>query len=218
MPSIAFFHGWGFDASFWGNIGLGPSWETYLFNRGYFGEQVLHEQVESVDLLVAHSWGLHWIPEHLLRNCSGIVVINSFLKFVPSNQLEAVKTTRILNRMITQFEQEPHSVLEQFYANVFHPNELVQQIPDFVHNALLMHDLVSMKDREFVVHEALKQKKWLIIQSSHDRILGNAKRTEWDQLKDHARLRIVENGTHALWKTHQNECIHTIRTWLKTVF
>lgn len=218
MPKIAFFHGWGFDASYWGPIGFGPNWETFLFDRGYFGEQVLHENLESVDLIVAHSWGLHWIPEHLLKSCVGIITINSFLKFIPKNQAETVKSDRVLSKMIKNFEQEPHEVLAQFYANVFHPNETKKQIPDFLHHALLMHDLVSMKERELHISDELKSKKWLVVQSSHDRILGNSKRNEWEQLTSHARLRVIENGTHALWNTHQNECIHTIRTWLKTVF
>lgn len=218
MPSIAFFHGWGLSSQFWGPISLGPSWETYVFDRGYFGEQVMFDDLPRIDLIVAHSYGLHWIPKHLLQSCSGIIALNSFQKFVPSSPLEAVKTKRVLQKMKNAFLENPHLVLEQFYSNVFNPFPVTFQVPDFIHHSLLLHDLNAMTENEFVLNESLKGKKWLIISSLNDSILGGSKRDNWKIPKLSLKTKLIVDGSHAVWVTNQKEIIQSIRTWLKTDF
>ncbi|TNE72992.1 alpha/beta hydrolase [bacterium] len=218
MPSIAFFHGWGFDRDFWGNVNLGAGWDTYVFDRGYFGTQELYEDLPRVDLIVAHSWGLHWVPDYLFKNASGIVVLNSFLSFPPDHKLEQIKTLRILDKMMKGFEDDPHTVLEQFYLNVFAPQTVPWDLPDFVHDTLLLHDLEQMKSRVFDMRKVNPNTRWLIMQGKKDVIRAYQGEQEWDSIKKNARYKAIESAGHAIWKTHTQECIQSIRLWLKTVF
>jgi len=218
MPSIAFFHGWGLSSQFWGPVNLGSSWKTYVFDRGYFGDQLMFENLPKVDLIVAHSYGLHWVPEHLLESCHGIIALNTFRKFIPPTKLEGVKTRRVLQKMNSAFQENPHLVLEQFYTNVFNPFPVTFPVPDFIHHSLLLHDLNSMAEKELILKESLKDKKWLIINSANDSILGNTKRDDWDIPKMSLKSKTIVNGSHAVWVTNQQETILSIRTWLKTDF
>ncbi len=218
MPSIAFFHGWGFDRTFWGNIQLGSGWETFVFDRGYFGTQEMHEQLPQVDLIVAHSWGIHWVPEHLLKQASGVVLLNSFFQFLPTNKLEQVKTRRIVDKMLIGFRENPHQVLEQFYLNVFAPQTVAWDIPDFLHHTLLAHDLEQLKNKAFDLRSVSEKTRWLIMQGKKDVIRPFQGEQEWEAVHNQARLKIIESAGHAIWKTHTQECIQSIRLWLKTVF
>lgn len=216
MPSIAFFHGWAFDSSFWGPVNLGPDWKTFVFNRGYFGEQQLFEKLEKVDLIVAHSFGLFWVPEHLLWSCKGIITLNSFRKFIPNHKVESVKARKVLHTMIRQFAENPHTTIESYYKNVFSPTESPTEVPDFIHHSLLFHDLETLRDKEFELNEHLKSKKWLILNGEKDTLISKPSQDDWDGLK--AKTKQIQNGSHAIWKTNTAETVLAIRSWLKTGF
>lgn len=214
MATVAFFHGWAFDATFWGPINLGPNWQTFVFDRGYFGEQRLFPNLESVDLIIAHSYGLHWIPDYLLKSCKGIIAINSFRKFVPDHPLESVRTRRVLQKMIHQFQKSPYSVLEQFYTLVFSPKENSQPLPEFIHHSLLLHDLISMETKAIEINPLLKDKKWLILTGEHDTIVTQASKNDWNGFA--TKQVLIKDGTHVLWKTHIQDTVLAIRSWLTT--
>lgn len=211
MSSVALFHGWGFDANFWGKLQFGENWTTFVFNRGYFGDQKKFEELRAVDMIIAHSWGLHWIPEHLLKSAKYVIAINSFSQFIPEHQLESVKARRTLKKMIDGFSQNPHAVLELFYTNAFDQEEHGQEIPDFLHKTLLLHDLEQMLQNKPDFSNLPEDQKWLIIHSKKDKIMSQAVLEDWKKCGIDARIRIIEDGNHVLWRSHAKACLESIK-------
>lgn len=105
---FCFFHGWGFDKTFWDPLAaLLPKPHTY-FDRGYWGSP----QEPCFDLAehwigIGHSLGWHTMMMSDTSRFTAFVGINGFHAFGAQ--------PRVLDRMIKKFETQPDQVLRDFY-------------------------------------------------------------------------------------------------------
>ncbi|MFD1958014.1 methyltransferase domain-containing protein [Novosphingobium panipatense] len=113
---LLFAHGWGFDRHFWAPLAaLLPEWDHAIDDRGYFGEPC-EPLLEGPCLAVTHSFGTMRVLAALPAGLVGIVAINGFERFTALPGRAGVPT-RVLDRMLRRFENDPIGVLNDFHAN-----------------------------------------------------------------------------------------------------
>lgn len=213
---IIAFHGWGFGPRCWkpweANLSKFGTFQTY--NRGYFGSSNGELQSPSEDrqtVLIAHSFGLHWIDDKLFENASLLIVVGGFFQFHPVAAQYKRRSRTILRQMINQFEVYPEKVLRNFYADCYAPHEVENEEIGELNHQLLLDDLERL-DQSLVDEEKLKKvNKICIIHGSDDHIVPKNKGREiFNQLSKNARYFEIKNAGHAIPITHHNQCLEFI--------
>jgi pimeloyl-[acyl-carrier protein] methyl ester esterase len=123
MRTIAFVHGWGFDASFWQPVADRlPDFAKSFVDFGFFGEPA--QPRLDTPLIVSHSLGFAWALANLDRPWAGIVAINGFARFTRAPDFVAGTPPRLVDRMIARFADEPETVTTEFLGRcgVDHPD------------------------------------------------------------------------------------------------
>ncbi|MCW9707208.1 alpha/beta fold hydrolase [Fodinibius salsisoli] len=213
---IIAFHGWGFGPRCW------KSWEKGLsnfgtfqsYNRGYFGSSNGEIPLPSTDrktVLIAHSFGLHWIDETLLERANLLVILGGFLQFHPVAAQYKRRSRTILKQMRKQFEAYPEKVLSNFYADCYAPQEVENDEIGELNHQLLSEDLEWL-DESFVAAKQLKNvNKICIIHGSDDHIVPKSKGRElFNQLPQNARYFEIKKAGHAIPITHHTQCLEFI--------
>lgn len=213
---IIAFHGWGFGPRCW------KLWETNLskfgtfqtYNRGYFGSsngQIRLPATDRQTVLIAHSFGLHWIDETLLNNTNLLVILGGFLQFHPVAAQYKRRSHTILRQMINQFEVYPEKVLRNFYADCYAPQEVENEEIGELNHQLLLDDLEWL-DGSSVSAEKLKNvNKICIIHGADDHIVPKRKGREIsNQLSKKTRYFEIKNAGHAIPITHHTQCLEFI--------
>ena len=116
---ILFYHGWAYDADFWKQK-VDPKFNVSFFDRGYFAhpnEELSFSSLAMRKVIVAHSLGLHFVPEKLLHEADQILCFGCFSHFHPLDKFREKLSRRTLNLMCKQFEKDPQRVLETFWLN-----------------------------------------------------------------------------------------------------
>lgn len=106
-------HGWGFDAAIWSElVRLLPEFDFALADQGYFGSPAT-ARPEAPCIAVTHSMGAMLVLADPPPACRGLVVFNGFDCFVAQDGFPGV-ASRIVERMVNQFESRPEAVLADF--------------------------------------------------------------------------------------------------------
>lgn len=121
-PCLLLVHGWGFAPGFWGELLLRlPDFDAECVDLGFYGERRVPEI--SRPLVVAHSMGLPWALANIPRPWSGLLAVNSFARFTRAQHFIEGVPPRMVERMQSRFESDPHGVTAEFLARcgVFEP-------------------------------------------------------------------------------------------------
>lgn len=132
-------HGWGFDSRAWQHwlqdfaVRNGYVIEAQCADRGYYQatspepKQPLAwrsnwrdsiNEKQSLQVVIAHSLGLHLLPENLIAECDLLMVISGFSYF---NELDAKRGQKLVSRMLTKLQHDPTSVVRDFLQNCYDP-------------------------------------------------------------------------------------------------
>ncbi len=237
LLEVMAYHGWGFASPCW------QDWQTrflllgqcqwYGYDRGYWGERQTPQfsATDSHKVVLAHSYGLHWWMSDwqgsgLLTDIDLLVIFGGFQHFHPSEPKAKRRSQRVLRQMITQLEQDPLTVLRQFYQNCDYPDAIRQggrdanadtQMPTLDH-ALLLSDLQALDQAQLDLTPLRQIPRILIFQGLQDLIVPVAQAEQlWEQVQfsrgDAARTLpsgicpyIPLAGGHALPFTHLEAC------------
>lgn len=141
-------HGWGFDRHCW------RDWQHALTaqqidlqcaDQGYFGEpQPVRFQTEAPKLLLAHSFGLHHIPEDQLAVAQGLVIFAGFLTFHPPQNPQRDQSVAALIALQRSFEKQPEQTLAAFRQQCFRPQSDPLERPQRLNAERLATDLAQM--------------------------------------------------------------------------
>jgi pimeloyl-[acyl-carrier protein] methyl ester esterase len=202
IEAIAY-HGWGFDRHCWepwvqrfATIGV----TLRAADRGYFGaEQSWEFGPASYNILVTHSYGLHWCPAAQRRSADLLICLAGFAAFHPEEGAAGRRSRRLMARMLAAFETEPAAVLEEFWRNCLDP-EADRDIEDssltrpnlaMADWALLDRDLRHL-DRCQLDPQVPLPRRSIIVHGSADRIvplqqgqfLAELSQAHWIELAD----------------------------------
>ena len=133
MNQIISQHGWGLDQSLWNKLKedlIRQNWIWQDNDRGYYSDfcvkvkWIKNNSNKNKKVALCHSLGIHLIGKEILKEASHIVLINSFLNFIPSNNENKI-TIRTLRRMENKINtREVHFMLEAFITRSFMPNQV----------------------------------------------------------------------------------------------
>ena len=115
MPlSVLFYHGWGFNASFWEPLcSLLPEYAHQCDDAGYFGTPSSPEPTAPY-IAVTHSFGTMRFLATPPPGMVGLVVISGFDRFTETEGFPGT-SHRVVNRMISALAQAPETVLSDFH-------------------------------------------------------------------------------------------------------
>lgn len=214
------YHGWGFDATCWQNWQqqfeeLGFKFKSC--DRGYFGSPMQHEftpvaSLRLCRLLLTHSYGLHWCSAPQLEQADLLIIFAGFASFHPSTERERRQSSRVLNRMIDQFQMIPEAVLQQFRINCYSPDDAVCP-PMPMQPEVLRRDLVTLHTTQLPSPLLTTPSPVLIVQGTQDKILFPQAGRELAQLLKNSHY-IEIAASHALPFTHFSACWQTITPFL----
>jgi pimeloyl-[acyl-carrier protein] methyl ester esterase len=215
IEAIAY-HGWGFDQHCW------ASWKTHFaehgillqtFDRGYFGTPQTPEFTpHSHKIVMVHSYGLHLCPSKHLAQADLLIIFASFVQFHPPSERDKRRSQRVLQQMIQGCQQEPQTVLAQFYTNCGLPLEHDLRGHTVANHNRLVADLQDLNTACFQIHSLNTTPHIVIFHGEMDQIVPRSKGEQWlDLLPNQTHLFLLPNAGHALPFTHTHECWQTLR-------
>lgn len=218
---IIAFHGWGFNRDIWKSWGekllsLG-TFRTY--DRGHFNNP---EKITSSDanhtVLIAHSFGLHWIDEVLFEQTDLLVIIGGFMHFHPFAAQYKRRSRTILQQMINECQVHPEKVLRNFYSNCYAPQEFSRKKIENLNFQLLLDDLKHLNQSKIEAEKLKRADKISIIHGSDDHIVPKAKGREiFNRLPEKSKYFEIKHAGHALPDTHRDQCLGFIKPEIENV-
>ncbi|MGE4279825.1 MAG: alpha/beta fold hydrolase [Magnetospirillum sp.] len=113
MKTLAFVHGWGFDAHFWRPVADRlPDFARIFVDLGFRAEPL--RPGANNPILVGHSMGFAWALAGFPKPWSGAIAVNGFPRFTRAQDFIAGTPPRSLERMISRFETHPQDVAKDF--------------------------------------------------------------------------------------------------------
>jgi pimeloyl-[acyl-carrier protein] methyl ester esterase len=166
MKKLVFVHGWGFTPEFWQGLANEFSDFTCEFvDLGFVGNVRPINDHDAV--YITHSMGLAWVMEQV-SDCKAIVAINGFTKFCRDENWPDGVPSKMLERMIRQFERTPEIVWTEFMKNCGVTDPLY---PVAAKTDVLIDGLRYLRDCDIRTRFASLSVEKLVISATQDRIV-----------------------------------------------
>ena len=187
MNQVITQHGWGLDQSFWVSYKdefQKNGWHWQDNERGYFSKNVTQSKWiknnfnDQIKMVLCHSLGLHLIQGNILDEATHIVLINSFINFLPSGKKKDLiyKSIKRMEKKIKSFETE--IMLKEFIRRSFSPNNMTINFKNVfyknlecLNNNLLLNDLKKLYTDTNSFKSFEKNCNVIVINSKNDLIL-----------------------------------------------
>lgn len=215
MPkgTILCYHGWAFDSACWTPWleALGSNFDVRLFEAGYFQKEGNEPEFfisHGEKIVIAHSFGLHQCKDKLLAQADILVLFGGFLEFHPHAAQFRRRSKLVLQKMISEFQTSPQSVLQKFYQNVYLPSSPPEKDFSALNKNRLLDDLVRLHQQKIEVEKLKKVDKICILHGSDDAIVPRRKGRELhDNFWSKSKYFEIKKAGHALPFTHFEQCI-----------
>jgi pimeloyl-[acyl-carrier protein] methyl ester esterase len=242
-PRFTLHHGWGFSSNIWNGWmqHLEPEFEVENLDRGYFGVSEAGEHERQVELsrremrfqrfgdrtktrnmriVVAHSFGLHLLPQAVLEDTDMLVCIGSFMHFAaPDDRL----ARRTLQRMQSRFEQAPREVLSEFHQKCFDTSGLRLLSPAIMKDEadwnieMLAADLKQLETSKLNDSSLLRIPHILLLHGLNDIIVPPVRAYELQRYLPHSRLILHNSANHALPFLQMDWCLQQIMCYVDEI-
>ncbi len=160
----------------------------FLYNRGYTGEPTGFPE-NPPRRIVAHSFGLHWIPERFFSEIDVLVIVSGFVE---------LKARAAMRAMGTGLKTDPHKVLREFHKACGLPQQEAAQIDA----ALLAEDLERLSTSVFDPALLASVPHCIVLHGNEDAIVSIDASLK---IPTHHRHCVAHAG-HALPYTHPELC------------
>lgn len=210
---IIAYHGWGFDSTFWKDwvLSLNKNIQFKPADRGYFLEEKRPRFSEESKhrVLFLHSYGLHWCPHENIEQATCIVIFNGFIEFHPKKKQDRNRSVKVLQKMISEFNNNPEAVLNKFWKNSFFPAQdketcIPKGKPD---TELLLSDLKALNNSTFDLKQLKNGTPTMSLDGGSDRILTHNRGKKFTELTDgNAVYHFIKEAGHGLPVTHFRDC------------
>ena len=201
MNQIISQHGWGLDQSLWNKLKedfIRQNWIWQDNDRGYYSDFCVKVKWIKTDsdnnkkVALCHSLGIHLIEKEILKEASHIVLINSFLNFIPTNNERNI-TMRTLRRMEKKINTlEVRFMLEEFISRSYMPNQV----------DIKFKSIFNLNSKQINLKSLLKDFQKLYFQPS-----------KFDLFSKHAEVLIIKSKNDFILKEYaSNEFINLLNT------
>ncbi len=210
---ILMFPGWGFNADSWKiwDAFLEPDYKLKKFEPGYFGSERrvkfsgLHNRL---NVIFAHSFGLHQCSPEQLRRADLLVIFSGFIHFHPRAKQYRRRSRLVVHQMINKLEEYPRKVLEDFMDNCYHPEPADPSIPkNSINKQRLLSDLKCLNSEQLNVELLNYIPSICILHGREDAIVPNKKGRElYESISVQGHYYEIHQAGHALPFTHTQMC------------
>lgn len=165
MLQIIWSHGWGFNAPFFTPMRSTLSgYNHFVIDWGYFSNpQPVMPRSDQPLIGIGHSLGFAKLLE-LGLSFDGLISLGGFTRFCQADDFKAGMPHRILQRMQTGFQLNPHRVLADFYTSCGY--DALPHSVELMNIGLLQEDLQKLMR----VTQTLPSVPFLAIAGVTDRI------------------------------------------------
>ena len=202
---LRFLHGWAGSASVWSAvIALLPDFDCCADDRGYFNPPIAADEGE---IAIGHSFGtMRALAEpHGMR---ALVAINGFDCFTARPGYPAA-APRVVDRMLTRFDQDPQALVATFRASVGAPHTPLLRDP-----AALRADLAAMRELDL---RARTKVPVVSVQAADDPVVPAAVHPHLFGAAPVVERIDVATGGHVLPETAPELCAHAIRRAIELI-
>lgn len=218
---IIAYHGWGLSGDAW------QPWHKLFSDeiqfdsadRGYFGKPFtpIFNPACSKKIVFAHSFGLHWCDQSLLREADILVLFSSFLKYHPESKKQEQNSILKLRQMMGRFVEKPEEVLQTFYKDVYHPNKPLPIPEGSLNHELLLEDLSLLHTSEISL-QTLHQIPFIkIFHGSEDKVIPKkSARDLYHQLRHRSQYYEILQKGHSLPYTDADSCYPILKPEFET--
>lgn len=224
-------HGWAFDSSCWRgwlpHLKENPGCEVRIqtADRGYFGEakevEPFKNDADSCKIVVAHSLGLHLVPEEILKKTDLLVLAGAFSYFHNGDAMEQKRSRRTVNIMLEKLNIDALAVLDDFYSNCYKPlltsQMLLMRKTDNINVDLLTEDLELLNTNHFDLSKIRQIPNILILQGSEDCIVTPAQSQTLHQELKGSSIVLFEGAGHSLPLTHVAPAWISVRAAMRQI-
>jgi pimeloyl-[acyl-carrier protein] methyl ester esterase len=208
---IIAYHGWGISKDAW------KPWQKFFSDsiqfdaadRGYFGKpfKPIFNPSCNKKVVFAHSFGLHWCDQALLKEADLLVLFSGFLKFHPEPKKQEQNSILKLQQMMGRFVEKPVEVLQTYYKDLFHPNKPLAIPEGSLNHELLLEDLSLLHTSEIGL-QILHQVPFIkIFHGSEDKIIPKkSARDLYHQLRHRSQYYEILHKGHSLAFTDADSC------------
>lgn len=222
-------HGWAFDSGCWRawmpHLKENPDCELRVQtpDRGYFGNyrpvEAFSKERDVVKIIVAHSLGLHLLPEDILRSADLLVLAGAFSQFHSGDALEQKRSRRTVQLMAEKLQAVPVSVLDDFCSKVYHPlltsQMLLMRKIENINVDLLADDLRLLNTNEFNLDLIRNIPQILLLHGSEDAIVSPSHAHLLNDELAQSSMVLFEGAGHSLPLTHVAPAWISIRTAMR---
>lgn len=225
-------HGWAFDSRCWRgwmpHLKENPDLQVsvQIPDRGYFGTtrkiEPFSDSRDACRIVVAHSFGLHLIPDAILAKADLLVLAGVFTHFHAGDPLEQKRSRRTVQMMIEKLKVDPISTIDDFYSSCYHPlltsQMLLMRKTGTVDVELLSSDLQLLNTNHFDIESIRKIPQILLIHGSEDAIVKPSHSHKMNEELTESSMVLFEGAGHSLPLTHVAPAWISIRTAMRQIF
>lgn len=210
---IYFLHGWGFDWRCWDEWKrfINPDISLHFFNRGYFNQTKNDFDLSLSDtfkIVIAHSFGLHYLPSLVFENIDILVLISSFVQFhqYATNLKISQKQIALMKKRILT---DPQGLLKDFHSRCG-LNDYTISNKNF--NTQLLYDDLDMLDNNIIEIDELKTvRQMVLLHDTHDQIVSYAHSEMLNKKLTESKLFLHSGNGHALPLLSPLWCIQSVQ-------
>lgn len=211
---LYFVHGWGFNNTVWHkwSASLKQSIPANFFDRGYFKNKKQEFNFNfsgRSKILIAHSFGLHYLSANDFSQIHMLILINGFRQFheYAENIAFSQKQIELMKRKLLL---DPTDLLTNFYTNC----GLQNTTPDspLTNSRLLYDDLVLLNTHHLDLDNLKSIPKILLLHGAKDIIVDPEHSKGLHKQLPNSKLFLNEKEGHALPLTDPDWCINTVQS------
>ena len=224
-------HGWAFDSSCWRgwfpHLKENPDCEVRVqaADRGYFGEarklEAFQNDPSSCKIVVAHSLGLHLLPDEILKSTDLLVLAGAFSYFHTGDAMDQKRSRRTVNVMLEKLSVDALAVLDDFYSNCYKPlltsQMLLMRKTENVNVDLLQEDLELLNTNHFDLNKIRHIPNVLILQGSEDCIVTPKQSQALHEEVKGSDMVLFEGAGHSLPLTHVAPAWISVRAAMRQI-
>ena len=210
--NLVFIHGWGFGPGFWDPLAaLLPQYQQRRLNLGFFGEATKDVTDNEASILIGHSLGfVHGMK--MKKNWSGWIAINSFPRFVATEESAGCIPAAVLLRMQKQLQRDPKKTLADFYHLIGAETPATSAKPCLERLNEGLDELRHSDIREDLAHH----KMGLVLAAQNDPLVPMA--TSESMASSNTTLVVHPTGGHVLPQSAAPWCAEAITNFIAEHF
>ncbi len=214
---IYFLHGWGFESGVWKNWlpQLNSDNSSFIFDRGYFSSHKNNFSLaKSIHpkIVIAHSFGLHYLSVLDLSQIHTLILLGSFLHFHQHSNNHRLAKKKIA-LMKKQLVIDPKNLLCDFYTNC----GITRSLSQFQNiNQQLLHEDLHYLDTNQISLDSLKSiKEVILLHGYHDKIVNIQHSQTIHKELPNSKLLINPYADHSLPIAYSQWCLKAIESQLQ---